>query len=125
MGQSHCHKSLEHHGDESHFAEERSHVNLYELASMSAIAVACRASRVPYDAFSPGRKSKPSFARAFITIRQTALVCIENTHTWPAARSIPPIKSTIVAPTLTPRISSSSRRRAHLTRRRFGESSRT
>jgi threonine aldolase len=68
-----------HHGDEV-ICEERSHVNLYELASMSAIAgcmprVAC------------GENGILNWAQVEAVIRpkiyydsQTALVCLENTH---------------------------------------------
>jgi threonine aldolase len=68
-----------HHGDEV-VCEERSHVNLYELASMSAIAGCMpRVAR--------GRDGILTWAEIEAVIRpkiyydsQTALVCLENTH---------------------------------------------
>jgi threonine aldolase len=68
-----------HHGDEV-ICEERSHVNLYELASMSAIA-GC----MPRVAL--GEEGILTWAEIEAAIRpkiyydsQTALVCLENTH---------------------------------------------
>jgi threonine aldolase len=68
-----------HHGDEV-ICEERSHVNLYELASMSAIAGCMpRVAR--------GEDGILTWAQVEAVIRpkiyydsQTALVCLENTH---------------------------------------------
>jgi threonine aldolase len=68
-----------HHGDEV-ICEERSHVNLYELASMSAIA-GCMP-RVAH-----GQDGILTWAEIEAVIRpkiyydsQTALICVENTH---------------------------------------------
>src|SRR5262245_24149879 len=68
-----------HHGDEV-ICEERSHVNLYELASMSAVA-GCMP-RVAH-----GQDGILTWAEIQSVIRpkiyydsQTALVCLENTH---------------------------------------------
>jgi threonine aldolase len=68
-----------HHGDEV-ICEERSHVNLYELASMSAVA-GCMP-RIAH-----GQDGILSWALIEAVIRphvyydsQTALVCLENTH---------------------------------------------
>jgi threonine aldolase len=68
-----------HHGDEV-ICEERSHVNLYELASMSAIA-GCMP-RIAH-----GEDGILSWAAIEAVIRpriyydsQTALICLENTH---------------------------------------------
>src|SRR6202795_1548513 len=68
-----------HHGNEV-ICEERSHVNLYELASMSAIAGCMpRVAR--------GEDGILSWSQIEVVIRpkiyydsQTALVCLENTH---------------------------------------------
>jgi threonine aldolase len=72
-------KVCTHHGDEV-ICEERSHVNLYELASMSAIA-GC----MPRTA--RGAEGILAWAQIEAVIRpkiyydsQTALVCLENTH---------------------------------------------
>lgn len=72
-------KVCTHHGDEV-ICEERSHVNLYELASMSAIAGCMpRVAR--------GKDGILTWAEIEAVIRpkiyydsQTALVCLENTH---------------------------------------------
>jgi threonine aldolase len=72
-------KNWTHHGDEV-ICEERSHVNLYELASMSAIAGCMpRVAR--------GEDGILTWAEIEAVIRpkiyydsQTALVCLENTH---------------------------------------------
>lgn len=68
-----------HHGDEV-ICEERSHVNLYELASMSALA-GCM------PRIARGEDGILSWAQIEAVIRpkiyydsQTALVCLENTH---------------------------------------------
>jgi len=69
-GQPHCDKAWTHHGDEV-ICEERSHVNLYELASIQRSLAACRASpRGGRRKSSPGGKSKPSFVPKFITTRK-------------------------------------------------------
>jgi len=67
-----------HHGNEV-VCEDRSHVNLYELASMSAIAGCMpRAVAAVTTASSPGSRLSPQSGRRFITTRKTALVCLEN-----------------------------------------------
>src|ERR1700719_2176150 len=72
-------KVCTHHGDEV-ICEERSHVNLYELASMSAIAGCMRRT-------ARGAEGILSWAQIEAAIRpkiyydsQTAMVCLENTH---------------------------------------------
>lgn len=68
-----------HHGDEV-ICEERSHVNLYELASMSAIA-GCMPRTVKGDDGILNWKTIEAAIRPKIYYdSQTALVCIENTH---------------------------------------------
>lgn len=68
-----------HHGDEV-ICEERSHVNLYELASMSAIA-GCMPRAVKGEDGILSWKTIESAVRPKIYYdSQTALVCIENTH---------------------------------------------
>src|SRR5438034_2525597 len=79
MGNLICIKVWTHHGDEV-ICEERSHVNLYELASMSAIA-GC----MPRIASSPDGILSWKQIEAVIRPKiyydsQTALVCLENTH---------------------------------------------
>ena len=79
MGNLIATKVWTHHGDEV-ICEERSHVNLYELASMSAIAGCMpRVAR--------GEDGILTWAEIAAVIRpkiyydsQTALVCLENTH---------------------------------------------
>src|SRR6266478_4487271 len=79
MGNLICIKVWTHHGHEV-ICEERSHVNLYELASMSAIAGCMpRVAR--------GEDGILTWAEIEAVIRpkiyydsQTALVCLENTH---------------------------------------------
>src|SRR5450631_746791 len=72
-------KCWTHHGDEV-ICEERSHVNLYELASMSAVA-GCMPRVVRGD---DGLLTWESIAAAIrpkiYYDSQTALVCLENTH---------------------------------------------
>src|SRR6202158_2290650 len=68
-----------HHGNEV-ICEERGHVNLYELASMSAIA-GCMPRTVKGDDGILDWKTIESAIRPRIYYdSQTALVCIENTH---------------------------------------------
>src|SRR6266478_3844623 len=79
MGNLICIQVWTHHGDEV-ICEERSHVNLYELASMSAIA-GC----MPRVARGEGGILTWSQIEAVIRPKiyydsQTALVCLENTH---------------------------------------------
>jgi threonine aldolase len=68
-----------HHGNEV-ICEERSHVNLYELASMSAIA-GCMPRAVRGDDGILTWKEVEAAVRPVIYYdSQTALVCLENTH---------------------------------------------
>jgi threonine aldolase len=68
-----------HHGDEV-ICEERSHVNLYELASMSAIAGCMpRVARGEDGILSWGQIETVIRPRIYYD-SQTALVCIENSH---------------------------------------------
>src|SRR5262249_15583981 len=68
-----------HHGDEV-VCEERSHVNLYELASMSAIA-GCMPRTARGDDGILGWEQIEAVVRPRIYYdSQTALVCLENTH---------------------------------------------
>jgi threonine aldolase len=68
-----------HHGDEV-VCEERSHVNLYELASMSAIA-GCMPRPVPgQDGILEWKGIEGAIRPQIYYDSQTALVCIENTH---------------------------------------------
>src|SRR5215831_10503215 len=68
-----------HHGDEV-VCEERSHVNLYELASMSAIAGCMpRVARVD-DGILNWQKVEAVIRPIIYYDSQTALVCLENTH---------------------------------------------
>jgi len=68
-----------HHGNEV-LCEERSHVNLYELASMSAIAGCMpRAVRGGDDGILIWKQIEPSIRPKIYYDSQTALVCLENT----------------------------------------------
>jgi threonine aldolase len=68
-----------HHGNEI-LCEERSHVNLYELASMSAIAGCMpRAVRGGDDGILSWKQIEPSIRPKIYYDSQTALVCLENT----------------------------------------------
>ena len=68
-----------HHGDEV-ICEERSHVNLYELASMSAIAGCMpRIVRSP-DGILSWKQIEAVIRPKIYYDSQSALVCIENTH---------------------------------------------
>jgi len=68
-----------HHGNEV-LCEERSHVNLYELASMSAIAGCMpRAVRGGDDGILTWKQIEPSIRPKIYYDSQTALVCLENT----------------------------------------------
>ncbi|GAC1635890.1 MAG: low-specificity L-threonine aldolase [Candidatus Acidiferrum sp.] len=68
-----------HHGDEV-ICEERSHVNLYELASMSAIAGAMPRIARADDGILTWQKIEAVIRPVIYYDSQTALVCIENTH---------------------------------------------
>src|SRR5271169_5117239 len=68
-----------HHGNEV-ICEERSHVNLYELASMSAIAGCMpRAVRGGEDGIMTWPQVQPAIRPKIYYDSQTALVCLENT----------------------------------------------
>lgn len=68
-----------HHGNEV-LCEERSHVNLYELASMSAIAGCMpRAVRGGDDGILTWKQIEPAIRPKIYYDSQTALVCLENT----------------------------------------------
>src|SRR3984893_11561930 len=68
-----------HHGNEV-LCEDRSHVNLYELASMSAIAGCMpRAVRGGDDGILTWKQIEPSIRPKIYYDSQTALVCLENT----------------------------------------------
>jgi len=68
-----------HHGDEV-ICEERSHVNLYELASMSAIAGAMPRIARADDGILTWQKIEAVIRPKIYYDSQTALVCLENTH---------------------------------------------
>jgi threonine aldolase len=67
------------HGDEV-ICEERSHVNLYELASMSAIAGAMPRIARSDDGILTWKKIEAVIRPRIYYDSQTALVCLENTH---------------------------------------------
>src|SRR6201981_1610537 len=67
-----------HHGDEV-ICEERSHVNLYELASMSAIAGCMPRVARGGDGILTGKKIEAGIRPKIYYDSQTALVCLENT----------------------------------------------
>ena len=72
-------KSWTHHGNEV-ICEERSHVNLYELASMSAIAGCMpRAVRSGEDGIMTWEQVHSAIRPKIYYDSQTALVCLENT----------------------------------------------
>src|SRR5438270_1869289 len=68
-----------HHGDEV-ICEERSHVNLYELASMSAIAGCMPRIVKGEDGILNWKTIEGAIRPRIYYDSQTALVCIENTH---------------------------------------------
>jgi threonine aldolase len=68
-----------HHGDEV-ICEERSHVNLYELASMSAIAGCMPRVARGEDGILTWKEIEAVIRPAIYYDSQTALVCLENTH---------------------------------------------
>ena len=68
-----------HHGDEV-ICEERSHVNLYELASMSAIAGCMPRIARAADGILTWKKIEAVIRPIIYYDSQSALVCIENTH---------------------------------------------
>ena len=79
MGNLICIKIWTHHGNEV-ICEERSHVNLYELASMSAIAGCMpRAVRGGDDGILTWKQIEAAIRPKIYYDSQTALVCLENT----------------------------------------------
>src|SRR5258707_9602150 len=68
-----------HHGDEV-ICEERSHVNLYELASMSAIAGCMPRIARGEDGILTWSQIEAVIRTRIYYDSQTALVCLENTH---------------------------------------------
>ena len=68
-----------HHGDEV-ICEERSHVNLYELASMSAIAGCMPRVARGQDGILTWAEVESAIRPKIYYDSQTALVCLENTH---------------------------------------------
>jgi threonine aldolase len=68
-----------HHGDEV-ICEERSHVNLYELASMSAIAGCMPRPARGEDGILTWKQIEGVIRPKIYYDSQTALVCLENTH---------------------------------------------
>jgi threonine aldolase len=68
-----------HHGNEV-ICEERSHVNLYELASMSAIAGCMPRAVRGDDGILTWKEVEAAIRPVIYYDSQTALVCLENTH---------------------------------------------
>ncbi|HEY2460482.1 MAG TPA: GntG family PLP-dependent aldolase [Candidatus Acidoferrum sp.] len=68
-----------HHGDEV-ICEERGHVNLYELASMSAIAGCMPRAVRAEDGLLSWKQVEAAIRPKIYYDSQTALVCVENTH---------------------------------------------
>src|SRR5258708_8318279 len=68
-----------HHGNEE-ICEERSHVNLYELASMSAIAGCMPRAVRGEDGILTWKEVEAAIRPVIYYDSQTALVCLENTH---------------------------------------------
>jgi threonine aldolase len=72
-------KTWTHHGDEV-ICDEKSHVNLYELASMSAIAGCMPRIARGEDGILSWKKIEAVIRPKIYYDSQTALVCIENSH---------------------------------------------
>jgi threonine aldolase len=68
-----------HHGDEV-ICDERSHVNLYELASMSAIAGCMPRTARGEDGILSWKQIEGVIRPKIYYDSQTALICVENTH---------------------------------------------
>jgi threonine aldolase len=77
-----------HHGDEV-ICEERSHVNLYELASMSAIAGCMPRAVRGEDGILTWKQIEAAIRPKIYYDSQTALVCIENTHNMAGGTAYP------------------------------------
>src|SRR5271169_4340926 len=72
-------KTWTHHGDEV-ICDEKSHVNLYELASMSAIAGCMPRIARGFDGILSWKMIEAVIRPKIYYDSQTALICIENTH---------------------------------------------
>jgi threonine aldolase len=72
-------KTWTHHGDEV-ICDEKSHVNLYELASMSAIAGCMPRIARGEDGILTWEQIEAAIRPKIYYDSQTALVCLENTH---------------------------------------------
>src|SRR5246500_5530751 len=79
MGNLICIKTWTHHGDEV-ICEERSHVNLYELASMSAIAGCMPRVARGEDGILTWKQIEAVIRPKIYYDSQTTLVFLENTH---------------------------------------------
>jgi len=79
MGNLICIKVWTHHGNEV-ICEERSHVNLYELASMSAIAGCMPRVARAEDGLLTWKHVEAAIRPQIYYDSQTALVCLENTN---------------------------------------------
>src|SRR5256886_4884913 len=90
-----------HHGDEV-ICEERSHVNLYELASMSAIAGCMPRIARSDDGILTWQKIEAVIRPRIYYDSQTAIVCLENTHNMAGGTLYPTNQVDEIAPTLTP-----------------------
>jgi Threonine aldolase len=77
-----------HHGDEV-ICEERSHVNLYELASMSAIAGCMPRVARGDDGILTWPQIEAAIRPRIYYDSQTALVCLENTHNMAGGTTYP------------------------------------
>jgi len=77
-----------HHGDEV-ICEERSHVNLYELASMSAIAGCMPRAARGEDGILTWPQIEAVIRPRIYYDSQTALVCLENTHNMAGGTTYP------------------------------------
>ena len=81
-----------HHGNEV-LCEERSHVNLYELASMSAIAGCMpRAVRGGDDGILTWKQIEPAIRPKIYYDSQTAIVCLENTSNMAGGTVYPTVR---------------------------------
>ncbi len=102
-----------HHGDEV-ICEERSHVNLYELASMSAIAGAMPRIARSDDGILTWKKIEAVIRPKIYYDSQTALVCLENTHNMAGGTLYPTAQvNDICCHTPRAKSKSTSRRGAH------------
>src|ERR1700674_4549196 len=88
MGNLVCIKVWTHHGDEV-ICEERSHVNLYELASMSAIAGCMPRVARGEDGILTWKQIEAVIRPKIYYDSQTALVCLENTSNMAGGTAYP------------------------------------